>query len=88
MDAGYASYNIRGNKVKDTAANGSGTTAVIFSGTEDMGGGNKALFQYEIDPNITQTSSKTAGTSATGTTSNVTTSLGTDAEGLCCERFP
>jgi predicted porin len=34
------------------------------------------VFQYEIDPNVAQTSSKTAGTSATGTTSNITTSAG------------
>jgi predicted porin len=76
MDAGAQQYNIRGNSVQDVGANGSSTTALIFSGTEDLGGGLKAVFQYEIDPNITQTSSKTAGTAATGTTSNITTSAG------------
>jgi hypothetical protein len=36
----------------------------------------KANFQYEIDPALSETSSRTVGTSATGTTSNVTSSLG------------
>jgi predicted porin len=76
MDAGVQQYNIRGNSVQDVGANGSSTTALIFAGTEDLGGGLKAVFQYEIDPNITQTSSKTAGNAATGTTSNITTSAG------------
>jgi len=77
MDGAFASYNLRGNRVSDITGSGaSGTTAVIFAGTEDLGGGLKAVFQYEIDPNIAQTSSKTAGNSATGTTSNVTTSIG------------
>ena len=30
--------------------NGTGTTNVTFSGVEDLGGGMKALFLYEIDP--------------------------------------
>jgi predicted porin len=41
-----------------------------------LGGGLKANFQYEIDPGLTETSSKTAGTTATGTTSNITSSAG------------
>lgn len=41
-----------------------------------MGGGLKVNFQYEIDPALSETSSRTVGTSATGTTSNVTSSLG------------
>jgi predicted porin len=77
VDAGYQSLNIRGAKVTNSAgSNGSATTALIFAGTEDIGGGLKASFQYEIDPSVVETSSKTAGTSATGTTSNVTSSAG------------
>ena len=77
MDAGYAAYDLKGNKVQDViGSGGSATTALIFSGVEDLGGGVKGLFQYEIDPNIAQTSNRTAGTSATGTASNVTTSAG------------
>jgi len=77
MDGAFVSYNLKGNRVQDvTGSSASGTTAVIFAGSEDLGAGAKMVFQYEIDPNIAQTSSRTAGTTATGTTSNVTTSLG------------
>ncbi|MEN9538007.1 MAG: hypothetical protein RLZZ126_242 [Pseudomonadota bacterium] len=31
--------------------NPTGTTSVIFTGTEDLGGGMKGLFLYELDPN-------------------------------------
>jgi predicted porin len=77
IDAGYQSIDFKGNKVTNSAgSNGSATTALIFKGTEDMGGGLKASFQYEIDPSVVETSSKTTGTSATGTTSNITSSAG------------
>jgi len=36
----------------------------------------KANFQWEVDPALSETSSRTAGTAATGTTSNITSSLG------------
>jgi len=36
----------------------------------------KANFQWELDPLLTDTSNRTVGTSATGTTSNVTSSIG------------
>ncbi len=77
LDVGYQSFDIKGNKVTNSSgSNGSSTTALFFRGTEDLGGGLKANFQYEIDPALSETSSRTAGTAATGTTSNVTSSIG------------
>ena len=76
MDAGYQIITAKGSTYAQAGSNGSATTALIFKGNEDLGGGLSAQFQYEIDPAVTETSSRTAGTSATGTTSNVTSSLG------------
>ena len=77
LDVGYQAYDIKGNTFANSGgSNGSSTTAILFTGTEDLGGGNAAVFQYEIDPSLADTSSKTTGTSATGTTSNVTSSIG------------
>ena len=74
---GINQTDFKGNKVTTSgAANGSATTALIFAGTEDLGGGTAAVFQYEIDPNFADTSNRTKGTTATGTTSNVTSSAG------------
>ena len=77
FDAGYQTLDLKGNKVTNSAAsNGSGTTAVVFGITEDLGGGLKFNGRWEIDPALTETTNKTAGTAATGTTSNVTGSYG------------
>jgi predicted porin len=77
LDVGLQMHDFKGNAVTTSAgSNGSSTTAIFFGGTEDLGSGLRAQFQYEIDPALTETGSKTAGTSATGTTSNVTSSLG------------
>jgi predicted porin len=77
FDVGYRVEDIKGNKVTTSAAsNNTYTSNIVFAGTEDLGGGLKAAFRYEMDPALSETSSKTAGTSATGTTSNVTSSIG------------
>ena len=77
MDLGINQTDFKGNKVTTSgAANGSSTSALVFAGTEDMGGGLKAAFRWELDPDLGQTVGKTSGTSATGTTSNVTSSIG------------
>ena len=76
MDAGYQLYSAKGNSYATVGSNGSATTALIFKANEDLGGGLSAQFQYEIDPGLTETSNRTAGTSATGTSSNVTSSAG------------
>jgi len=76
MDAGYQMITAKGSSFALVGSNGSATTALIFKGNEDLGGGLSAQFQYEIDPGLTETSSKTVGTPATGTTSNITSSAG------------
>jgi predicted porin len=77
LDMGMQTANIKNNAVNTSAAaNGSATSGIFIGGTEDLGGGMKAFFQWELDPVLDQTSSKTAGTSATGTTSNDTSSIG------------
>jgi len=77
LDVGYQSLDFKGNKVTNSSgSNGSSTTAIFFRGTEDLGGGLKANFQWEVDPSLADTSNRTVGTSATGTTSNVTSSIG------------
>jgi len=76
MDAGYQLYSAKGNSYATVGSNGSATTALIFKANEDLGGGLSAQFQYEIDPGLTETSNRTGGTPATGTSSNVTSSAG------------
>jgi predicted porin len=83
LDVGYQAIDAKGNKFTNSSgSNGSSTTAIFFRGTEELGGGMKAGFQYEIDPSFADTSSRTVGTSATGTTSNVTSSIGNGASFL------
>ncbi len=60
-------------------ANGSATTAFVIAGTEDLGAGLKAEFRWEMNPDLGNTTNRTGGTSATGTTSNVTSSIGNGA---------
>jgi predicted porin len=79
VDAGYQSYNAKGNKFQTVGSNGSATTNFTFTGVEDLGAGLKAEFRWEMDPAVTETSSRTAGTAATGVTSNVTSSIGNGA---------
>jgi predicted porin len=79
VDAGYQSYNAKGNKFQTVGSNGSATTNFTFTGVEDLGSGLKAEFRFEIDPGVSETANRTAGTSAQGTTSNVTSSVGNGA---------
>jgi len=77
VDTAYAKIDYKGNSVAFSALpNGSATTNFTFLINEDLGGGLKADARWEIDPDLTQTVGKTSGTSATGTTSNVTSFLG------------
>jgi predicted porin len=77
VDAGINQTDFKGNKVTTSAApNGSATSNFTFLVSEDLGQGLKADARWEIDPDLNQTVGKTSGTSATGTTSNVTSFLG------------
>ena len=76
IDMGAQRLDVKGKGVTNAgAANGSATSAIVIGGTEDMGGGLTAAFRWEIDPDLANTVAKTAGTPATGTTSNVTSFL-------------
>jgi len=77
VDQGFNVTDFKGNSVTTAAAsNGSATSHLGFKGTEDIGGGMKAMFQYEATWSAADTSSRTSGTPAVGTTSNVNTFLG------------
>ena len=53
MDAGYQSINNFGNqKTNQVGQNGARTTTFKFNGTEDLGGGMNANFQFEVQPSI------------------------------------
>ena len=75
-DMAYQMIDLKGNKIDVVGANGSSTSTFILAGTEDLGGGLKAEFRWEMNPNFGETANRTAGTSAQGTTSNVTSSIG------------
>ena len=54
LDAGYRSVNAPGVDADTSGGfqNGTATSAIIISGTEDLGGGMRALFRYEINPDF------------------------------------
>jgi predicted porin len=70
LDAGFHSYNYKGNKVNGIAGNGASTSALFVKGTEDLGGGLSANFLVETDWNVV---SGKANTGAVGTTSATAT---------------
>jgi predicted porin len=72
LDLGAQHIDYKGKTITNAgAANGSTTSNIVIGGVEDIGGGLTAAFRWEIDPDLANTVAKTAGTSATGTTSNV-----------------
>ena len=71
VDIGYGSVNAPANAagvqtgdVKRVAQNGSATTAIVIGGVEDLGGGMKALFRYEMNPDFVAGSGLTGGAGA------------------------
>jgi predicted porin len=58
------------------AANGTTTSGISFKADEDLGGGMKAGVQWNASLDLSNTGGRTSGTTAVGTTSNVTTFLG------------
>jgi len=77
VDVGYGRIDYKGNSVSfSSMPNGSATTNFTFLVSEDLGSGMKVDARWELDPDLTSTVGKTSGTAATGTTSNVTSSIG------------
>ena len=83
MDFGYRSVNAPGSYADTKGAfhDGIATTAIFFRGTEDMGGGTTANFQWELNPDLVGGTSVApvglgtsagaqVGTSNTGATGN------------------
>jgi len=53
MDAGYQSIkNLGGQQTNQVGQSGARTTTVKLNGTEDLGGGQTANFQFEVQPSI------------------------------------
>ena len=55
MDAGYRSVNApvgTGADTKGGFQNGTATSAILFQGTEDLGGGMTGIFRYELNPDF------------------------------------
>ena len=50
MDGGYQSIKFLGQSTSLFQQNGASTSAIKFTATEELGGGVKAGFMYEIDP--------------------------------------
>ena len=72
VDIGYGSVNAPANAlgvqtgdIKRVAQNGSATTNITIGGVEDLGGGMKALFRYEMNPDFVSGSGLTGGAGAT-----------------------
>jgi predicted porin len=68
LDIGFANANTNGSTVtNNVSGNHTSTSAVKFIGTEDLGGGMKARFNLEINPNLASSSTlNTAGNTSTG----------------------
>lgn len=72
IDIGYGSVNgpanalgVQTGDISRVAQNGSGTTAIVIGGVEDLGKGLKALFRYEMNPDFVGGSGLTGGAGAT-----------------------
>jgi len=87
FDIGYGSVNAPANvngvqtgDISRVAQNGSATSAIVFGGVEDMGGGLKALFRYEINPDLVSGSGFSGGAGTESATTGAI-SLGNGANG-------
>jgi predicted porin len=87
FDIGYGSVNgpanvlgVQTGDIRRVAQNGSATSAILLGGVEDLGGGMKALFRYEINPDLVGGSGFSGGAGATSATTGAI-SLGSGANG-------
>jgi len=78
LDAGYRSVNAPvgvGADTKGGFQNGTATSAILITGTEDLGGGMTALFRYELNPDFVG-GSGLSGSALAGAGTSVVTSNG------------
>ncbi len=78
VDAAYATINYKGQSVSGITNNGSSTSTIQLSGTEDLGGGLKANFKLNSDFNVTSTAGN-AGFGGVATNGNATTAISNNA---------
>jgi len=52
IDANYQSLDYFGQKINQVGQSGARTTTFKFNGTEDLGGGQSANFQFEVQPSL------------------------------------
>ncbi len=77
VDAAYATINYKGQSVTGITNNGSSTSTIQLSGTEDLGGGLKANFKLNSDFNVTSTAGNAGyGGVATVQAAGTTTTTG------------
>jgi len=77
IDLGANNIDYKGAQSTTVGSNSnSSTSSISFRSNEDLGGGMRAGVQWDASLDLSNTSGRTSGTSATGTTSNVTTFLG------------
>ncbi len=78
VDAAYATINYKGQSVSGITNNGSSTSTIQLSGTEDLGGGLKANFKLNSDFNVTSTNGNAGygGVMYTGSNTGVAGSAG------------
>ena len=72
FDVGYGAVNAPANAlgvqtgdISRVAQNGSATTSINIAGTEDLGGGMRANFRYEINPDLVNGAGFTGGAGTT-----------------------
>jgi predicted porin len=73
FEAGFVSYDMKGQKVLGVAHNMSSTSGLNFGGTSDLGGGLKANFKFGTDIN------PVSGAGNGGSTGNVASATGANA---------
>lgn len=78
VDAGYQSNDYKGKRVSGISHNGSATSTIQLSGTEDLGQGLKASFKLNSDfnPTSNQANAGYGGVASTTTTNSVAGSSG------------
>jgi len=77
MDAGYQTGRLYGQAFGLVQQNGARTSAIKFIGTEDLGGGLTAKFQFEVDPSLVANDKNLMNNSPVGGQALLTTASST-----------